>query len=210
MKKRNSSAIPDTERFADRGVALEDLATHFVVHCPKCQGKAQINPTKEPASKADFRLICPDCFHVESPGHWYGAATAHVSVKCRECYQPLSRSAPWNGIWKKLAMHCTHCGDNCEYEASISYGYFHESRMTDPIFGLPLWLQKDFRGELLWAYNYDHLEMLREYITAKLRERGIDPRNTIRKNSSMVSRLPMFIKKASLREELLKLIATMK
>ena len=210
MNKRNNPAITNAERFADRGVALGDLATYFVVHCPKCQKKAQINPTTAPASKADFRLICPDCFHVESAGHWYGAATAHVSVKCRECYQPLSRSTPWNGIWKKLAMHCTNCGDNCEYEASISYGYFHENRMTDPVFGLPLWLQKDFRGELLWAYNYEHLEMLRAYIAAKLRERGIDPRNTIRKNSSMVSRLPMFIKKASHREGLLKLITTMK
>jgi hypothetical protein len=153
----------------------------------------------------EYRLTCTACFHVEQPGHWYGAATAYVSVKCRECHEPLRRSAPWDGKWKKLAMHCEACGDTCEYEAQISFHAQHEGRMTDPVFGLSLWLQKEFRGDLFWAYNYEHLEILRRYIGAKLRERGIEPRNTIRKNSAMLSRLPVFIKKAGNREALLKL-----
>jgi len=51
-------------------------------------------------------------------------------------------------------------------------------------------------------------EALRKHpdVTAKLRERGIEPRNTIRKNSAMLSRLPAFIKKAGNRDGLLKLI----
>jgi len=80
--------------------------------------------------------------------------------------------------------------------------------MTDRVFGLPLWLQKEFRDELFWAYNYEHLTVLRDYIAAKLRERGINPySNTIRKNSTLISRLPVFIKKAGNRDDLLKLIA---
>jgi hypothetical protein len=43
-------------------------------------------------------------------------------------------------------------------------------------------------------------------VEARLRERGIDPRNSIRKNSAMVSRLPAFIKKAGNREALLGMI----
>lgn len=188
----------DQSRFSDAGDTLADFADHFVVHCPKCNAKAHIN--------ADKRLTCPACFHVEEAGHWYGAATAAVQVKCRDCHNQLFRSAPWDGQWKKLALHCDQCGDSCEYEASITRHYFDKGRKTDPVFGLPLWLQDDFRGELFWVYNYEHLETLRAYIAAKLRERGIDPRNTIRKNTAMVSRLPDFIKKAKNRENLLKLI----
>lgn len=196
----------DAQRFADPGTVLSQLATHFVVHCPKCTGKALINPILPAASKTEYRLTCTACFHVETQGHWYGAATAFVSVKCRECHHPLQRSAPWNGQWEKLAMHCEECGDDCEYEAHISKYPFYEGRMTDSIFGLTLWLQKEFRKDLFWAYNYEHLELLRQYIAAKLRERGINPYNSLRKNSAMMSRLPEFIKKAANRESLLKLI----
>lgn len=202
----------DLQRFADTGTELGDFATHFVVHCPKCTGKAHVNPVGGNFPKhgnfqgVEWRLVCTACFHVEKPGRWYGAATAFVSVKCRECNASLQRSAPWDGQWQKLAMHCNECGDDCEYEAHISKHFFHEGRKTDLVFGLPLWLQKEFRDDLFWAYNYEHLGLLRQYIAAKLRERGIDPRNSIRKNSAMLSRLPEFMKKAANRDGLLKLI----
>lgn len=196
----------DNLRFADTGASLYDLATSYVVACPQCQGRAVITSDSSPNT---FRLRCTSCFHVETPAHWYGAATAFVSVKCRECYHPLRRSAPWKGTWKKLAMKCDKCGDQCEYDAHITYHSLHQGRMTDPVFGLDLWLQREFRDELFWAYNYEHLALLRQFVEAKLRERGISPRNTIKKNSSMVSRLPVFIKKAAHRADLLKMISKM-
>lgn len=188
------------ERYSDPNTHLSHYATHFFVHCPKCDGRAFIN--------SESRLTCTACFHVEQPTHWYGAATAYVAVKCRECHHQLSRSAPWNGQWKKLAMHCEKCGDDCEYEASISKHHLHQGRMTDPVFGLPLWMQKEFRNELFWAYNHEHLDVLRNYISAKLRERSVESRgyNPQRKNNAMLSRLPDFMKKASNREDLLKVI----
>lgn len=188
-------------RFADPGVSFYELATHYVVHCPRCVGKAFVKPRSE-----GEKLVCTACFHTEAPGRWYGAATAFVSVKCRECHAPLRRSAPWDGKWKKLAMHCERCGDDCEYDAHVSYHPMHEGRMTDAVFGLPLWLQRPFRDEQFWAFNYEHLALLEQYVAAKLRERGILPRNSIRKNSSLLSRLPDFIRRAGNRDELLKLI----
>ena len=192
----------DDSRSADTGVTLTDLATHFIVHCPKCQGKATVLPYKD-----SWRLTCSKCFHVELSGHWYGSMTAYVSVKCRECHHLLTRRTEVDGQWKKLKMKCENCGDECEYEASLSRHCMHDGLMCDTVFGLPLWLQKEFRDELFWAFNYEHLEMLEDYVKAKLRERGISPRNTIRKNSSMMSRLPEFIKSAKNRNEILKLIA---
>lgn len=187
------------DRFADPGVSLYELATHFIVHCPKCDGKAQVLPFNE-----TWKLTCSKCFHVELPGHWYGALTAYVSVKCRECHQPISRSAEVNGEWAKLKVKCGECGDECEYEAKLSRHYMHHGLMCDNIFGLPLWLQREFRSDLLWAFNYEHLSLLEQYVRAKLRERGVDNKGS--KNSLMFSRLPTFITSAKNREEILKLI----
>ena len=76
--------------------------------------------------------------------------------------------------------------------------------MCDPVFGLPLWLQKTFGENLFWAYNTKHLDLLEQYVGAKLRERGINNKGT--KNSLMFSRLPEFIKIAKNREAILKII----
>lgn len=189
------------ERFADTGAVLSDFATHFIVKCPKCEKKALIKKQKN-----NWRLNCIMCHHVEHPGHWYGSMTAIASVKCRECHNPISRSASSTGEWNKLKLKCDQCGDECEYEAHLSKDLLYKGMMVDPAFGLPLWLQASFRDEIFWAYNYDHLDILWAYISASLRERGIDPLNTIRKNSSMISRLPAFMSKGSNRVGLMKLI----
>jgi len=191
--------MTDPSRFADTGDTLSDLATHFIVHCPKCDGKAQVLPFE-----GDWRLTCSKCFHVERSGHWYGSMTAYVSVKCRECHQPLTRRAEVSGEWAKLKMKCENCGDVCEYVATLSKQLKKDGLMCDPIFGLKLWLQQPFGDELFWAYHYEHLQLLEQYVRAKLRERGINNKGS--KNSLMFSRLPSFITKARNREEVLKMI----
>lgn len=192
--------MSDQDRFADPGTTLHDMATHFVVHCSKCDGKALINLYED-----SWRLTCTSCFHVERPGHWYGSMTAYVSVKCRECRHQLTRSAEVDGQWNKLKLKCDQCGDECEYEAHLSKHAKHNGLMTDPVFGLTLWLQKPVGDDVFWAYHYEHLTLLEQYVGAKLRERGIDNKGS--KNSLMFSRLPTFITKAGNREEMLKLIS---
>jgi hypothetical protein len=59
---------------------------------------------------------------------------------------------------------------------------------------------------MFWAFHYEHLTLLEQYIAASHRERGISPRNSISKNSAVFSRLPAFMTKAGNRAELLKLI----
>ena len=194
--------MSDPMRFADTGATLHDYATHFVVHCPKCGGKALIQPYQE-----SWRLTCTNCHFVEKSGHWYGSITAYVNVKCRECRQQLTRTAKVSGEWKKLMMKCDHCGDEFEYDAHLTHHPTHEGWMCDRVLGLKLWLQDNFRDDVFWAYNYEHLEILELYVRAKLRERGIHNRGS--KNSLMFSRLPDFIKKAKNREEILKLIHTL-
>ncbi len=75
---------------------------------------------------------------------------------------------------------------------------------VDWYFRLPLWLEISCCGERLWAYNLKHLEMLEQYVGAKLRER------TIKGRSSFLSKLPKWIKRAKNRDEILKGIARLK
>jgi hypothetical protein len=191
--------MEDPNRFADTGDSLSDLATHFVVHCPKCDGRANVLPFE-----GSWRLTCEKCFHTEKPGHWYGTMTAYVSVKCRNCHQRIVRRAVADQRFTTLMVKCEHCGDECAYEATFSKSFIQDGLMVDPVFGLTLWLQASFRGNVFWAYHDEHLGLLEQYVRAKLRERGIHNKGS--KNSLMFSRLPAFIKKAGNRKELLSLI----
>ncbi len=57
----------------------------------------------------------------------------------------------------------------------------------DPFFGLPLWFVGTVTGNVLWAYNREHLSLLMTLVSARLRER--EPNE----NGSMVSRLPTWL-----------------
>ncbi len=189
-------------RFSDSGATLGDFATHFAVHCPKCDGKALIRAV-------DHRLNCLNCFHAEPPNSWYGAVRLVVRRKCPECGKQGMKLLETDRITPQLFVRCEYCGDERNFDATAAKLPFSQGWKTDPVFGCRLWLQTNFREHLLWAYNYDHLAYLKQFVQAKLRERGVTPRNTIRKNTAMVSRLPVFLKKAAYRDELIKLIGNL-
>lgn len=73
---------------------------------------------------------------------------------------------------------------------------------VDPFFHLPVWLQTDFSGETLWAYNLRHLDFLAEHVGAKLRERNGLPHRV----RSIGARLPRWMTAAGNREAVLKAI----
>lgn len=76
----------------------------------------------------------------------------------------------------------------------------------DPFFHLPLWLQDDFSGNTLWAYNLEHLDFLAQHVGAKLRERNVGQRF----GRSIGSRLPRWMTSANNREAVLKAIEKLK
>lgn len=75
---------------------------------------------------------------------------------------------------------------------------------VDWYFRLPLWLRIPCCGELLWAYNSKHLEIVEKYVSAKLRER------TQKGRSSFLSKLPQWIKSAKNRSAVLKGVKKLK
>jgi hypothetical protein len=76
---------------------------------------------------------------------------------------------------------------------------------TDPYFGLPLWLQVETRHGWLWAYNLEHLDLLRRFVQASLRERA--PWYDTGHKMTLVARLPAWIKRATNRDEVLRAVS---
>lgn len=77
---------------------------------------------------------------------------------------------------------------------------------VDPFFHLPVWLQAEFSGEVLWAYNLEHLDFLAAHVGAKLRERNGFQFNV----KSIGARLPRWMTAAHNREAILKALTKLK
>jgi len=72
----------------------------------------------------------------------------------------------------------------------------------DPYFGFSLWLKTPAVGNIVWAYNKRHLDLLRSYISSNTRPRKLyvsGPRN-----STVGSRLPKWISAKKNRPSILK------
>ncbi|MFF4607389.1 hypothetical protein ACFY12_32215 [Streptomyces sp. NPDC001339] len=75
----------------------------------------------------------------------------------------------------------------------------------DPFLGLPLWLQTNCAGHVLWAYNARHVAHLRGYVAADLRERGLSrPDPSTYCGASMIDRLPAWMKASAHRSRVLR------
>lgn len=95
---------------------------------------------------------------------------------------------------KRLA--CRHCGYVKDTEKGLSAPNRTWASLHDPYFDAPLWLQTSCCGEVLWAYNREHLDALEDFVGAELRDAY--------PNGTMASRLPAWLKSAKNREDVLK------
>ena len=67
-----------------------------------------------------------------------------------------------------------------------------------------LWLRAETRHGELWAYNLEHLDLIRRFVAADLRERA--PWYDTGQKMTLVARLPAWIKSAKNRAEVLRAI----
>ena len=198
MKHREENkpgATPQEARFQDENLTLQSFSRQILVQCPKCYKMAEVKCGKNGTAK----LACRNCSLVKS-------------------YQPvryqmrLKRNCPKCGAFfqldldnlekkeEKITVTCANCQDVQVYEPKymeyrvLSQGF---GLGKDNFFGCELWLQTDFRGNLFWANNAEHLAYLKNYIQAKIRERNN------RSGFTLVEKLPSFIKSAKNREALL-------
>ena len=118
----------------------------------------------------------------------------------------------------KIKLICSKCGYNKrlkEMPIGIQFNpnneniisrYFVIGGTIDPYFHQPLWLTNKCGENILWAYNYEHLDFLERHVEAKLRERNIESIE----NKSLGSRLPKWITSKKNRELVLKVIKQLK
>jgi hypothetical protein len=99
---------------------------------------------------------------------------------------------------KEMPMLCPSCSQTVK--VPIQWMFERIGGVYDPSFGLPLWLKASCCGETLWAYSSKHLDALREYVSAGLRERtGV-------RHWSMFARLPKWIASRNNRDAVLECI----
>ncbi|MFC0542620.1 TFIIB-type zinc ribbon-containing protein [Kutzneria chonburiensis] len=137
---------------------------------------------------------------------WVERFADEVLVRCPTCAEcaivldhlgvPECQASRGNGrLVARRRLRCLACG--------LTKDGFPSERVfgvpVDPYFRLPLWLQADCCGKLLWAYNAEHLDLLESYVAARLRERRASPGSM-----SMLARLPAWLKSAKNRDEILR------
>ncbi|WP_198414170.1 hypothetical protein [Micromonospora phaseoli] len=148
------------------------------------------------------------------PGRSLIAYTDLVYVVCPACggqaavvpRPGLPALRYYSELWfRPRRLVCSQCGANRDWvtpQTQSSGGALIGVALggpKDPFFGRPLWLQTPCCGQLLWAYNASHLDVLQSYVAADVRER-------VGAASSMLGRLPAWIKKANHRTEVLRSI----
>lgn len=101
-------------------------------------------------------------------------------------------------------MACPSCGATRQHSGQALAFPPARGRAVDPYFGLPLRIQVHTRHGWLWAYNREHLTLIRSYVEATLCERAnwYDTRQKM----TLVARLPVWIKRGKNRQELIRII----
>ncbi|MBC8065313.1 MAG: TFIIB-type zinc ribbon-containing protein [Chlorobia bacterium] len=122
-------------------------------------------------------------------------------VECPACNRPgtvrFSREESSNG---QAQFTCLSCG-RIDFKGLRSKPIVTIlGAPVDPYFHIPLWLQSECCGEILWAYNRRHLDYMQEYVAAKLRDTGPSGRR------NLGNKLPKWMLLAKNRVEVLRTI----
>ena len=179
----------------------------FLVKCPRCGRSASVVHVGRNLYYGTARLTCGHCglSRDRTDRTWQGPVITFGRRRCIDCGRFLSaarRQRMRPPVKQTVLLACGGCGATTSVD--LSSLELAAPNPVDPWFGLPLWLQMPCSGKVLWAYNQRHLEFLRRYVTAQLRER--EPNF----NRAIVSRLPKWLKAARNREEILKCIRALR
>ncbi|WP_371667944.1 hypothetical protein OG985_10055 [Streptomyces sp. NBC_00289] len=151
----------------------------------------------------------PVRFH--DPGVLAGDFAGYALVRCPRCARIAhsTRGAPTvagarSGSCPQWRLVCRSCG-LCRTRPTASRGAGHPPGRPDrPV----LWLRAGTRHGEIWAYNLEHLDLLRRFVAASLRERA--PWYEHGRKMTYVGRLPAWVKSAKNRAEVLRVVDRMR
>lgn len=149
-------------------------------------------------------------------GMWLVRFTDHVLVVCPKCGgRALVVLRPGLGtpryssslLCRPRRLSCAQCGATADWtaeERGRALVGVVPGGTEDPFFRRPLWLQTRCAGQILWAYNEEHIDALAAFVGARLRVRHASP------TLGMFARLPAWMKSAAHREEVLAGLGTLR
>ena len=179
------------------------------VQCPKCSEPAMVM-TELPKYTIPFPTghksvcNCSSCgFQDSKNDKWFGYFQGFLNRACRHCGSSISHTTkPTKKPYKSTDITCGACKSTRTYE--FKWYKYRNEKATDPYFGFDLWLQAKIKDNILWLYNIDHLNYLKEYVEAKLRE------DDGRYKYSMITNLPQWVKTSKNRELIVKKLNKLK
>ncbi len=184
------------ERHKDHGRYIDEFLDVVWVSCPRCQARGEVI-TRLPYWRSTPRFVCSGCALILEGRHskWFGPGVGKANRRCARCSKRLSATFSGAALVRRSAeLRCQGCG--AINDATVVWPFDVSRLPLEPSFGLSLRLQKECAGELLWGYNPDHLRFIRDYVTARVRERLPN------RNASLISRLPKWIKQAKNRQQI--------
>ncbi|MDP9847024.1 DNA-directed RNA polymerase subunit RPC12/RpoP [Streptosporangium lutulentum] len=144
------------------------------------------------------------------PGRWLAQFAGRILVVCPQC-GGRAVVVPRPGLpelkyfsellFRPRRLTCGECGAIAEWASELRGGGLVGAALggtEDPFFRRPLWLQTRCAGQILWAYNEEHVNELAAYVDARLRERGV-----ARPTMAMFARLPRWMKTSGNRSDVL-------
>lgn len=197
------------KRFQDENKFLGSFYNEIFVRCPKCESKAAVKEELREKCECgrchNMVFECKNCFYkLKEIVYQY---VAYGKEYCNNCFEKFEyQSQPLKEEPLTYKTKCPHCDFQEEWKTK-TYRVKEESKLDNGLakemwYNLTLWYQKEFEGSIFWAYNLDHIDYLERYISADLRERNVEGSS----NSTLISRLPRFVKAAKNREKLLKIL----
>lgn len=136
-----------------------------------------------------------------------------VLVRCPRCsgtarVEPAPGAGPRPDPFAERRLVCRSCGlARTRSARCVAFWRSSHGPARDPYFGAELWLQTETRHGWLWAYGPEHLDELRRFVAAGLRERA--PWYDTGQKMTLVARLPAWITSARNRAEVLRALDRM-
>jgi transcription elongation factor Elf1 len=192
-------------RYLDEGFSLLYWATQIEAVCPKCNdvGVVSGNPSWKDW-RATFLCRCCSYSLKTERNSWHGPVLGMGRRPCGTCGHQWVRIEKLYDDATKIKSEsaktkCPQCKSGNEVFLTFTRAE-PVDHAIDPFFGLELALKEDTRNGTVWVYDATHLEQLKLYVSAQLRE-GDGTK------WSYFTRLPKWLKTSKNRELVLKAIS---